>query len=64
MVMGDHRKSKQRKLWCKWSRKAMWQIVQSIEQCLSQQEKNSDLRLATMFESERKRDELFLNFQR
>ena len=29
---------------------AMWQMVQSIEQCSSQQEKNSDLRLATMLE--------------
>ena len=42
----------------------MWQMIQSIEQCSSQQEKNSDLRLATMLESERKRDELYLNFQR
>ena len=41
---------------------AMWQMVQSIEKFSSQQEKNSDLRLATMLESEKKRDELFHNF--
>jgi len=44
---------------------AMWQMVQSIERCSTQQEKkNSDERLDALLEAERKRDEIFLNFQR
>ena len=43
---------------------AMWQMVQSIEGCSTKQEKNSYERLGALLEAERKRDELFLNFQR
>ena len=43
---------------------AMWQMVQSIQRCSTQQEKNSDERLDALLEAERIRDEIFLNFQR
>ena len=43
---------------------AMWQMVQTIETSASQQERNSDERLTTLLEAERKRDEMFISFQR
>ena len=42
----------------------MWQIVKSLEHSTSKQEKESDERLKVMLEVEKKRDELFLKFQR
>lgn len=43
---------------------AMWQIAQNMKECTEKQEKKSDERLTALLEAERKRDELFLNFQR
>lgn len=43
---------------------AMWQMVQTIETSASQQERNSDEWLTTLLEAERKRDEMFISFQR
>ena len=43
---------------------AIWQFVKSLEDCTYKQEKESDKRLKVMLEVEKKRDELFLKFQR
>lgn len=43
---------------------AMWQIVKSLEDSSSKQEEKSDDRLNAMLEADRKRDKLFLKFQR
>ena len=44
---------------------AMWQIVKSMEDSTSKQKKKKgDKRLKVMLEVEKKRDELFLKFQR
>lgn len=42
----------------------MRQIVKSLEDSTSKQEKKNDERLKVVLEAEKKRDELFLNFQR
>lgn len=42
----------------------MWQIEKILEDSTSKQEKESDERLKVMWEVEKKRDDLFLKFQR
>lgn len=57
-------KSSTKKRMPKTQTAAMWQIVKSLEESTSKQEKKSDERLNAILETERRRDELFLSFQR